>query len=876
MSLNPQSTELVIELQPGLDLSSVGAKSANLGKAIEHGFRVPPGFVITRQALNLFLEQSDLLGSLQKYLDHPADLPHTERTETYRTFCQKLLATPIPQTLINTITPLADALFTKTSCGLVARSSSIYEDTTTASFAGVYESFLGIHSTENLWASIQKCWCSAWAPLALDYTQKMGIAPKLDAMAVLVQLLLPADSAGVLFTADPLTGNPWRFVLESSFGLARDLVASTGATPVDRFLFEWDTGEILGRDIAPKKTALVPGASGIDNIDIPPERQTMPSLNVDLATQIAQVGLQIDRTFGARADIEWVVERNDIHIVQVRPITVLPEFFPHHLPAHLADQTWCPEKKSTVTLPFQRGRLITERYNRYLEVGPVETPAHRKCGAELYFHGHRYSVQKSGPRRPWPQIPASQLEEYLVEYEPQMRAGFLHNNNTRFSATEQRAVRLENEVKTLEQAIDAILWAREEEWDLGAFIRGPSQHLCFRCRRLLSAFVDEHIPNVDVSDLTLGHHVELDPYWPHVLMADAEEMAKLLEPEHERFEGLSLEEFTKTLEVGEVSTPFIAALEDYCDRLGLVPPWQFHDLGLEGKTIDILRLIRNALRGGPRIAQIVEGASRRRKAVVAEVRETLTAQPVELARFERLHDWALFWGPALNHRVLRSDVPRRKLRLFFRKMREVLLTTGLVDDVDDILYFTVEDLKVIAVTGDIVAGHRQLQKRRLEYEHNNRLVAPAFLGKPPEDGPTSETPAAPDANKTVAEVGALIEGKPGGPGRSRGIVRRIETLEEGDDVGGEEDVVVLVKPTMSTNSDVPLLFSMLLRVRGLILPDVSEMWTNHISQIARECRVPIVQVAPSDLERLVEGSQIDVDGTRGIVTILDVTAQDIR
>jgi len=86
MSLNSQSTELVLELQHGLDLSSVGAKSANLGKAIEHGFRVPPGFVITRQALNLFLEQSDLLGSIQRLLDCPAGLPHTERTEAYQAF----------------------------------------------------------------------------------------------------------------------------------------------------------------------------------------------------------------------------------------------------------------------------------------------------------------------------------------------------------------------------------------------------------------------------------------------------------------------------------------------------------------------------------------------------------------------------------------------------------------------------------------------------------------------------------------------------------------------------------------------------------------------------------------------------------------------
>ena len=201
-------------------------------------------------------------------------------------------------------------------------------------------------------------------------------------------------------------------------------------------------------------------------------------------------------------------------------------------------------------------------------------------------------------------------------------------------------------------------------WDIGAVGGGPSAHLGFACQGLLHAFADEHLPNVDVNDLTLGHHAELNPYWPHVLIADAEKVAELLEPERERFGGMSADELARNLQIGEAPLPFMAALEDCCDHLGLAPPWQPqgedpHDLGVNRQMIDILRLIRSALRGGPRIAQIAEGAWRRREAAVFEARETLAPRPAELMRFERLHDWALFWGPALNHRVLRSDVPRR-------------------------------------------------------------------------------------------------------------------------------------------------------------------------------------------------------------------------
>ena len=82
-------------------------------------------------------------------------------------------------------------------------------------------------------------------------------------------------------------------------------------------------------------------------------------------------------------------------------------------------------------------------------------------------------------------------------------------------------------------------------------------------------------------------------------------------------------------------------------------------------------------------------------------------------------------------------------------------------------------------------------------------------------------------------------------------------------------MVVLVRPTNSNNNDVPLLFAMLLRIQGLVVPHVRGMWTAHISQIARECRVPVVSVSPEELGRLVEGSRVEVDGTQGTLTLLD-------
>ncbi len=336
-----------------------------------------------------------------------------------------------------------------------------------------------------------------------------------------------------------------------------------------------------------------------------------------------------------------------------------------------------------------------------------------------------------------------------------------------------------------------------------------------------------------------------------------------------------MDEFIGAMQKKEMQVPFAAALEDFCERFCLVPPWKFGfpcEI-LRDPTCDILRLVRNAIKGAPSVGRILGQTTRRRELVVTVVRETLASQRTELARFERLHDWALFWGPALNHRVLRSDVPTRRLKRLFRSLQGVLLAAGLIDDIDDVLYFTVDDLKVMGATGDIATGRRLLQKRRLEYEHSNRLVAPAFIGRPPEEESSPKTRVAADADAAEKDAGSAIRGRPAGPGRTTGIVRRIETLEEGDDVAGSGDVVVLVKPIQSTNWHVPLLFSVLLRVRGLIVPDAPDMWMNHISQIARECGVPVVNVVPSILEMFVDGCQVEVDGTRGIVTLTEPQAK---
>ena len=862
-------TALCVELQPGLSPSSVGAKSANLGKAMEHGFHVPPGCVVTRKALTLFLEQTDLFASIQACVESFADLEQTERTKAYEALCDEIIKTPIPQTLIDAVEPLAKGLLTTTSVGLAVRSSGIYEDSATASFAGIYESFLGIRSVEKLWEAIRKCWCAAWSPSALDYAKKMGIEPEPDAMAVLVQELVPAESAGVLFTAHPQTGNPWRFTLESTFGLAQELVGSIGATPADRFVFAWDTGEILEKEIAEKPTMWISGASGVEKAAVADVRRTMPSLQDEMAARIAQQGLDIDRAFECRVDIEWVVANGEIYVVQVRPITALPTFFPHHLPLHLANRTWRLASDPWAFDHFQ-GKIIPPLYR---DLSVVENSYRYWIGlsgpfmpVEADFNSHRYLAP---PEHVFGK-PAEQMEAYLCEYEPAIRHAYLDAKHHKIPAILAKADDFIASARSTKEIIEMFIWARDVLFDLNS-VEDPPQSLFGVTFPLLQDFVAQHLPGYESAQLVQGYHPDLEPYYPHAQFMEAKRLAQAIGQRSIRrdFEDMEPGPLIAHLLEKYADSPFMALFGDYCSRFGLFTPDWLQQMEAGERHRDIIRLVQGMIRGQDiDIATIHKQTTRQRQARVTEVRQNLNANaPENLPRFERLLDWALFWGPALSDRGW-FGVPLERVRAVFRYLRPRLVEVGLVAQDSEFGYFTVEDLAYIAATEDIEEGRRILEHRRLEYERYARLQAPAFLGKPP-DKPspqkrTSEQEQPPKSHETAS--GSTIPGKGSVPGQCSGLVRKVNSLAEVE-FAGEEHVLLFVQPVQPRAANTPALLSAMLRVRGIVAVQGPMMWMHHLAQIARECGVPIVQISPEDMARIPDGAELAIDGSKGTVIL---------
>ncbi|MCB0182689.1 MAG: hypothetical protein KDE31_00410, partial [Caldilineaceae bacterium] len=641
--------------------------------------------------------------------------------------------------------------------------------------------------------------------------------------------------------------------------------------------------EIIEKQIAEKPATCVPSESGVHSIPVPEERSAAPSVSDTMATSIAKMGLDIDRIFGCRVDIEWAVADDEIQIVQVRPITALPSFFPHHLPPHLAAERWEPlwpywyfpnnQIEGKVVPPLYQDLSYAEMFVRY-QVGPIDLHNGRFSGLEMDFHGHCYHIAE--PRSSQAKPSLAELEAYLQEYEPALRQQWLDVKHHQFPAVTAKVVELQQGANSLKELIDALLWARDTGFDLGCQTIGPPQCLFGVCITLFDNFLAHHLPDLNADALKQGHHPELEPYYPHVQTQEAETLATSFVQDSIRqiFETMDDPSLFQYLIEHRDSLPFAHAYNGYAERLGLVPlDWQ-DEIRPDEKAIHYaaLQVIRDLFLGnGGGVAKNNEQVRQRRSECEAQFRQALMKhEPAILARFERLLDWLYFWAPALNDRGW-AVVPHYPFRRLWMTLCRKLQALGLIDTPADIGYFTTEDLAYMAGTGDIEEGRRIWQRRRLEYERQDRLQPPSSLGKvsaksaaKPQgnDGTTKES--MPPAVKNAKTV---IHGRGHSAGRASGIAHKIETLGESDTTT-DQHILILTKPIQPTSQYSALLLSLILRVQGIIVVQAGQTYTHHIAQIARECGVPVLEISPDNLDHIPARAELMVDGSAGTVMIV--------
>ncbi|MEF2528961.1 MULTISPECIES: rifamycin-inactivating phosphotransferase [Streptomyces] len=299
--------------------AAVGGKAAHLGTLSRiEGVRVPAGFCVTTAAFRRIVAQSPRVGDM---LDRLSQVDPDDRGAI------GALSARIRRTIEKTAVPddIAAAVTRALArsgehAAYAVRSSATAEDLPTASFAGQHDSYLNVVGPAAVLRHISRCWASLFTERAVAYRRRGGIDHRTVDMAVVVQQMAFPHASGVLFTADPVTGNRKVATIDAGFGLGEALVSGL----VNPDVLTVRDGKVVARKTAAKQRALTASpAGGTHEVAVPPRQQEQPALTDAQALQLVELGRRIEAHFGRPQDIEWCLVDDGFRIVQSRPITTL-------------------------------------------------------------------------------------------------------------------------------------------------------------------------------------------------------------------------------------------------------------------------------------------------------------------------------------------------------------------------------------------------------------------------------------------------------------------------------------------------------------------------------------------------------------------------
>ncbi|MEU5042194.1 rifamycin-inactivating phosphotransferase [Streptomyces griseorubiginosus] len=297
----------------------VGGKGAHLGDLSRiEGVRVPAGFCVTTDAFRRFMAEGP---SVDGQLEQLADADPDDR-EAIRTLSAGIRRTieeiAVPDDIAGAITGALARLGEQEACAV--RSSATAEDLPSASFAGQQDTYLNVVGPAEILRHVRRCWASLFTERAVTYRRRNGIDHRAVHMAVVVQKMVFPQASGILFTADPVTGNRRVATVDAGFGLGEALVSGL----VNPDVFKVRDGEVVSRTIAAKQRAVLAlPDGGTQETAVDAARQEQPALTDAQAVELVRLGRVVEDRFGRPQDIEWCLTDDGFHIVQSRPITTL-------------------------------------------------------------------------------------------------------------------------------------------------------------------------------------------------------------------------------------------------------------------------------------------------------------------------------------------------------------------------------------------------------------------------------------------------------------------------------------------------------------------------------------------------------------------------
>jgi pyruvate,water dikinase len=298
-------------------LEVVGGKGANLARLTAGGYPVPPGFLVSTAAYRAYVAHNDLAGAIDSTLAGLAPEDPAALEAASRAIRQRFAAGALPEELA---AALGEAYAGLGSPPVAVRSSATAEDLPDLSFAGQQDTYLNVVGADALLEAVVGCWSSLWTARAIGYRLRQGIGHDDLALAVVVQEMVAAEAAGVLFTASPLDGKRTEMMIEAALGLGEVLVS--GQVEPDRYRVDAASGRILSKMLGAKARSIRPrqGGGTVTRAEEAAGRQALPDAAI---AELARLGGWLDALFGAPQDVEWAWDGARLHLLQTRPITSL-------------------------------------------------------------------------------------------------------------------------------------------------------------------------------------------------------------------------------------------------------------------------------------------------------------------------------------------------------------------------------------------------------------------------------------------------------------------------------------------------------------------------------------------------------------------------
>ena len=827
-----------------MPLEQAGGKGMNLARTARGGFPVPPGFVISTAAYRAFTQVNQIeAGIADLFRSLSVEDPRSLETVS-ETIRRAFDVRDIPTNVENAILEAYRLLVKQTGNTLVAvRSSANAEDLAGASFAGQQDTYLNIQGEEALLDSVKHCWASLWTERAIAYRARQGISPASVALAVVIQQMVPAESAGILFTANPISGNRNELMINASWGLGEAIVGSL-VVP-DNIIVDKASSRTKFMTIADKTVMTVRAGNGTGERPVPAAKRRKSTLSKRQVTELARLGMAIEHYYGAPQDIEWCFAGGQFYIVQVRPITTLQE----------QAVTWDAPGEGRWLHGGGTFEMITE---------PI-SPLFETFLLPIFVNTLLKMVDDIGLKNAVPAVPYRIINGHIylhldLHLRPSHLPGVirdfaLHLNSMQGQESEQSLYRQsvadlsaapiqELETAALLERMNALGQAGMRYWvQIMKIVQ-----VIYRQEAAFTRFYNRHLRRLNCPEPEIFLRGQKIKSWEaECSMFELAQLAKKLNLEKAVLNSpetlLSSPEWRRVLEVhldrfGHQLSSFDPLLPTLADdpRPVLTAVQSF----LGGKESPYNRQQRMETERQEAIAGAEKHLSPRQRQEFHRLLET--AQQAARTREDALFDVGLAWTPM---RRIALELGRR------------LAGKGVIAAARDIFWLHLEEIRT-ALTSPIPVNvlTAQVAGRQAENKLWSQSSAPYLLpeGSKPSFWwkwvfPTPELNHHPDAH-TLAGLGVS-------PGKVTAVARVVHSLDEAQRLNAGEILV--------TRTTTPAWTPFFSRLSGLVTDLGGPL--AHGSIVAREYGIPAVMGVGNATQSIRDGTAITVDGTAGRILI---------